>query len=383
MISAGEASSDLHAANALKTLQARGVHPQCFGMGGLGLQELGMRLDVDNRELAVIGIVEVLARYPEFKRKLRLLRSLLAEEKPDLLMLVDYPDFNLKLAETAVSLNIPVLYYISPQIWAWRAGRIKRIGRLVSHMAVLFPFETKYYEAEHIPVSYVGHPLMDEVPRDLERADCRFTLDLPHDARVIGLLPGSRRGELNRLLPVLIEAARLLLQRDPTLRFVLPLADALDDALLDAHPALAELPLQVVRRNTHVAITACDAVAVASGTATLEVALLGVPMVILYKVQAVNYAILSRLVRIPHIGLVNIVAERGIVTELIQNEATPDAVCAELTRLLDDPTHADTVRRDLADVSARMGAPGASARVGQLIEQLATPARGGETGSGL
>ncbi|MEM7376641.1 MAG: lipid-A-disaccharide synthase [Pseudomonadota bacterium] len=374
MISAGEASSDLHAANALETLHMRGVRPHCFGMGGLALQKRGMRLDVDNRELAVIGIVEVLARYPEFKRKLRLLRSILAEQKPDLLMLVDYPDFNLKLAETAVSLNIPVLYYISPQIWAWRAGRIKRIGRLVSHMAVLFPFETRYYEAENIPVTYVGHPLMDEVPRNLDRANCRAELNLPADARVVGLLPGSRRGELSRLLPVLIGAAQLLLQRDPTLRFVLPLADALDDDLLDAHPALADLPVQVVRHNTHAAITACDAVAVASGTATLEVALLGVPMVILYKVQAINYAILSRLVRIPHIGLVNIVAERGVVTELIQADATPEAVCDEVHRLLDDPDRAASVRRDLSEVSARMGEPGASARVGQLIETLATTA---------
>ncbi|MEM6986142.1 MAG: lipid-A-disaccharide synthase [Pseudomonadota bacterium] len=372
MVSAGEASSDLHAANAIRTLQQRGVNPQLFGMGGLELQKLGMRLDVDNRELAVIGIVEVLARYPEFRKKLALLRDTLRAEKPDLLMLVDYPDFNLKLAETAISMNVPVLYYISPQIWAWRSGRIKRIGRLVSHMAVLFPFETKYYEAEQIPVTYVGHPLMDEVPTDLVKKDCREQLEVPQDATCIGLMPGSRRGELKRLLPVLIDSAKHLLARDPSLTFVLPLADALEPDSLDAYAALGDLPVKVVRGKTHEAIKACDAVAVASGTATLEVALLGTPMVIVYKVQAVNYAILSRLVKIPHIGLVNIVAERGVVKELIQAQATPSAVGEELERLLHDQTYRSEVTDALAAVAARMGAPGASARVGDLINRLAT-----------
>ena len=371
MISAGEASSDLHAANALRELHARGITPSCFGMGGLELQSLGMTLDVDNRELAVIGIVEVLARYPEFRRKLALLRRLMRARKPDLLMLVDYPDFNLKLAETAVELGIPVLHYVSPQIWAWRAGRIKRIGRLVTHMAVLFPFETRYYEAEGIPVTYVGHPLMDEVPRDLEPAQCRESLSVAPEATVVGLMPGSRRGELQRLLPLLIDSAKSLLAQRPDLSFLLPLADALDPNLLDDHPDLQTLPIEVVRGDTHTAVTACDAVVVASGTATLEVALLGVPMVIVYKVQALNYAILSRLIRIPHIGLVNIVAERGVVAELVQHEATPAAVCREVVALLDDSEHRERVLADLAEVSARMGEPGASARVAGLIETLA------------
>ncbi len=372
MISAGEASSDLHAANALRALHAQGIEPETFGMGGTGLQSLGMTLDVDNRELAVIGIVEVLARYPEFRRKLALLRERLRERKPDLLMLVDYPDFNLKLAETAVALGIPVLHYVSPQIWAWRAGRIKRIGSLVSHMAVLFPFETKYYEAEGIPVTYVGHPLMDEVPRDLTVSGCREALGVAQDARVVGLLPGSRHGELRRLLPLLLDSASALLARDPGLQFLLPLADALDPELLDAYPALGELPITVTRGDTHRTVKACDAVAVASGTATLEVALLGVPMVIVYKVQPINYAILSRLIRIEHVGLVNIVAERGVVTELLQHKATPGAVCEAVSALLENETHRAQVIADLHTVSERMGAPGASARVAALMHSLAT-----------
>lgn len=374
MISAGEASSDLHAAHALRSLHARGVTPECFGMGGLALQQLGMRLDVDNRELAVIGFVEVLVRYPEFVKKLKLLRGRLREQKPDLLMLVDYPDFNLKLAETAVEIGVPVLYYISPQIWAWRAGRIKRIGKLVSHMAVLFPFETKYYEAENIPVTYVGHPLVDEVPRDLDKAECRRQLGLAVDTMLVGLLPGSRRGEFKRLLPLLIESARKLSTRNPSIRFVLPLADAIDRELLADFPELSGLPIEIVQGETHTAVKACDATAVASGTATLEVALLGTPMVIVYKMQALNYAILSRLVKIPHIGLVNIVAERGAVKELIQHDATPAAICEEIERLLHDTPYREKVVAALHTVRDRMGEAGASARVGELIRTLAQPA---------
>jgi len=238
-------------------------------------------------------------------------------------------------------------------------------------MAVLFPFETRYYEAEGIPVTYVGHPLMDEVPRDLEPAQCRESLSVAPEATVVGLMPGSRRGELQRLLPLLIDSAKSLLAQRPDLSFLLPLADALDPNLLDDHPDLQTLPIEVVRGDTHTAVTACDAVVVASGTATLEVALLGVPMVIVYKVQALNYAILSRLIRIPHIGLVNIVAERGVVAELVQHEATPAAVCREVVALLDDSEHRERVLADLAEVSARMGEPGASARVAGLIETLA------------
>lgn len=370
MISAGEASGDIHAAAALEALRDGGAAFECFGMGGSALEAFGMQLEVDNRDLSVIGFVDVLRNYGKFKRRLEQLRARMRASKPDLLLTVDYPDFNLKLAETAKELGIPVLHYVSPQVWAWRAGRIVRIGQLVDHMAVLFPFEVPYYQRQNIPVTFVGHPLLDEIHSPLSHEQAREQLGLNTDKRIVGLMPGSRPSELSRILPCLLDAAETLLEQDPELSFVLPLAPSLDKEALAAFSKLDTLPVTVIQSDSHVVAMACDCVAVASGTATLELALLKVPMVVVYKLNPINYAIMRRLIKIPHISLVNIVAEQEVCIELVQGKATPAAISGELQRLLGDEAHRDAQLNAFAQIAEKMGEPGASQRVAAIIKSL-------------
>eukprot|EP00095_Tigriopus_kingsejongensis_P000062 snap_masked-scaffold2_size2283618-processed-gene-12.36 protein:Tk00062 transcript:snap_masked-scaffold2_size2283618-processed-gene-12.36-mRNA-1 annotation:"lipid-a-disaccharide synthase" len=310
-----EASGDIHAAAALEALRDKGLSFDCFGMGGSALETFGMELTVDNRDLSVIGFVDVLRNYHKFKRRLEQLRQRLREQRPALLLTVDYPDFNLKLAETARELGIPVLHYVSPTIWAWREGRITRIGQLVTHMAVLFPFEVPYYERHNIPVTYVGHPLLDEIHDDIHQEQAQERLGLAQDKRW-------------------------------------------------------SLPITVVKDDSHVVAKACDCIAVASGTATLELALLDRPMVVVYRLNPINYAIMRRLIKIPHISLVNIVAGREVCKELVQSAATPQAIAAELQRLLDDGPYRTAQCAGLLEIRNQMGEPGASGRVAEIMRDL-------------
>lgn len=372
MISAGEASGDIHAAAALEALRAEGLSFSCFGMGGSALEQQGMQLEVDNRDLSVIGFVDVLRNYPKFKRRLEHLRQCMRKERPALLLTVDYPYFNLELAETASELGIPVLHYVSPQIWAWRKGRITRIGELVTHMAVLFPFEVPLYESHRIPVTYVGHPLLDEIHDQFSPVEARTHLGIAPEGRWVGLMPGSRPSELSRILPALLESAAQLLKDYPSLHFIMPLAPSLDAAALESYPLLKTLPVKVVKDASHVVAKACDCIAVASGTATLELALLDVPMVVVYKLNPINYAIMRRLIKIPYISLVNIVASKEVCKELIQSAASADNISTELKRLLNDDGYQQKQRAGLLTVREKMGKPGASSRVAKIIRELLT-----------
>lgn len=373
MISAGEASGDAHAAHALAALRARGTAFTSFGMGAGALAAQGTELVVDCRELAVIGIVDVLINYPKFLERLRRLRRAMRERRPDLLVVVDYPDFNLKLAETARELGVPVLFYISPQVWAWRANRVRRIASLVTHMAVLFPFEVDVYARANVPVTHVGHPLVDDARSPFTPAEARahFGLDATSAAPLVTLLPGSRGGEIRRHLPVMLESARRLARDHPGCRFLLPLAPTLERAALDAAlAAAADVPVTIAHGDACHAMRAADVVLCASGTATLETAMIGTPLVVLYIVAPLNHAIMRRLIRIPDIALVNVVAGRRVVPEYVQHEATPAALASALHELLDDETRRERMRADLAEVRDRMGEGGASERVAALIERL-------------
>ncbi len=370
MISAGEASSDMHAAHAINALRARGVQFDCFGMGADKLKAAGMELTLDCRELAVIGIVDVLINYPRFMRRLATLREALTQRQPDLLIIVDYPDFNLKLAETAKALGIPVLFYISPQIWAWRKKRINRIGSLVSHMAVLFPFEVDVYQQANIPVTYVGHPLVDDAKSDFTPVQAREQLGLPSHTTLVALLPGSRNGELKRNLPVMLETVATLNKQYPDMAFVVPVAPTLDSSTVDQY--LNECPVQVstVPAQSYDVMQAADAVLTASGTATLETAMLGTPMVVMYVVNPINYAIMKRLIQIDNIGLVNIVAGKRICEEFIQDKATATNLAAELEKCLFDLDYRQTMQTELKQVQHKMGEGGASEKVAGLISTL-------------
>ena len=375
MVSAGEASGDVHAAHVLHALHARDTNITCFGMGAGKLAAAGMELLVDCRELAVIGIVDVLINYPRFLKRLATLRTAMRERRPDLLLIVDFPDFNLKLAETANELGIPVLFYISPQVWAWRSKRVHRIGRLVTHMAVLFPFEVEFYEKAHVPVTYVGHPLVDDAHSVFDQSEARQHFELSDAAPLVALLPGSRNGELQRNLPVMLAAAERVQQKLPDCRFLLPRAPTLDTHALDQLLVNSSIAIKVTDGEAYHAMRAADAVLSASGTATLETAMLGTPMAVVYVINAINYALMRRLIQIDDIGLVNIVAGKRIVQEFVQHNARPQAMADEVVRLLTDVGYADEMRSELAVVRERMGEGGASGRVAALIEQLLAPER--------
>lgn len=370
MFSAGEASSDMHAAHAVNALRNSGVEFDCFGMGADKLSAAGMELVLDCSDLAVIGIVDVLINYPRFMKRLATLRQTLKNRRPDLLIIVDYPDFNLKLAETAKELGIPVLFYISPQIWAWRKKRIKRIGSLVSHMAVLFPFEVDVYEAADIPVTYVGHPLVDDAKSEFTKNEARQHFDLATNQQLIALLPGSRNGELKRNLPVMLETANVLSKNHPNMQFVLPVAPTLDHALVDELLRPVPLNITTVNAQSYHVMRAADVVLSASGTATLETAMLGTPMAVMYVINPFNYAIMNRLIQIDDIGLVNIVAGKRICQEFVQDQAQPEAIAEELERCLTDLEYRQNMEADLKQVQNKMGTGGASDRVADLIETM-------------
>ncbi|MBX2825664.1 MAG: lipid-A-disaccharide synthase [Gammaproteobacteria bacterium] len=370
MISAGEASGDAHAAHALAALQERLPEVTSFGMGAEHLQSTGTELIVDSRDLAVIGFVDVLLNYHKFLQRLKKLRTAMTERHPDLLVLVDFPDFNLKLAETAKSLGIPVLFYVSPQVWAWRPKRIHRIGQLVTHMAVLFPFEVSYYERENIPVTYTGNPLVDDIDCTLTQEQAKEYLGLSQSGKTVALLPGSRQGELQRHLPVMLAAAEQLCKAYPDIQFVLPRANSLSIdsimAIVDAHackPVLVDGQAQQAMRSA-------DVVVCASGTATLETALIGTPMVLVYRMNKLNYEIMRRLIKIPDIGLVNIVAEKRIVPELIQNDVSAEGIVDSVRSLLDNPTLYQEQVQELESVKKKLGEGGASGRVADLMMTL-------------
>lgn len=373
MIIAGEASGDARAAGLVRALKKQRSDLHIFGIGGERLRAEGVDTRVDAARMAVVGLFEVLAHFPTIYGALRLMRRALRDERPDLLILVDYPDFNLRLAKTARALGVPVLYYISPQIWAWRQERVHRIRELVDHMAVVFPFEEPFYRAAGVPVSFVGHPLADEVGSALDRSGACQAFGLDPNAKVLGLFPGSRRGEIKRLLPVLLEAAQSLRQKHPDLQIILPRAESLPEEALAPWLEQTNLPITVVSGRVYDVMAACDAIITASGTATLEIALMGVPLIVVYKIAPASYAIMRRMVKVDHLALCNIVANERIAPELIQHEAKPDAIAAAADALLYDPKRNQSMRTQLKKVRERLGGSDDSARVAALASQMLSP----------
>ena len=370
MISAGEASGDMHAAAFVKELQSSSETYEFYGLGGPQLEALGIELLVDCRDIAVVGIVEVLIHYRYLLSKLKILRQQLHTNPPDLLVLVDYPDFNLKLAETAKELDIKVLFYISPQVWAWRPKRVTRIGQLVDMMAVLFPFEEVFYKRENIPVRFVGHPLVDEAKSTMSRDEARQLCGINNDKPSIALLPGSRTGEVSRVLPIMIKTAELLHQTSPEINYVLPLAKTLDDRLVDSDIQSSSIKINIVKDHAYDVMNACDALLCASGTATLEAAMIGTPFAITYRVHPLSYFIFKRLVTVPDIGLINVVAGKRIVQEFVQNEAQQPIIVKELNRLLFDQTYRKQMFTELETVKQKMGESGGAANVAELIIEM-------------
>jgi lipid-A-disaccharide synthase len=370
MIIAGEASGDLHGASLVRESLSLDPSLEFFGIGGSLMRAEGVETLVDAREMAVVGLVEVIAHFPTIFRAFRKMEKILKQNPPDLLILIDYPDFNLRLARVAKSAGVKVLYYISPQVWAWRVGRVKKIARLVDHMAVVFPFEVPFYEKEGVPVSFVGHPLVDSVHPTMLPEQARDSFGIDPARRTVGLFPGSRKQEIRKHLPILLESALLLHERFPDLQFILPLAPSLERSDLAPYLASSGAKVVVVEGKGYDVIQVCDAIISVSGTVTLEIALLGVPLVLMYQVSPLTFLLAKRLIRVDHVGLCNIVADKRVVREMIQHQATPTLIAEEIARILDDSSYAEEIRSGLALVRTRLGSGGCSARVAGIVQEM-------------
>ena len=336
MIIAGEASGDLHAAKLVREVKEINTDISFYGIGGTNMVEAGVETLVDSAELAVVGLFEVLAHWNTISGALKKMQQLLRTDPPDLLVLTDYPDFNLRLAKTAKECGIKVLFYISPQVWAWREKRVFKIRKLVDMMAVVFPFEEIFYKKYDVPVRFVGHPLVDEIHVSADQKTLRKEFLLDNDEPVIGLFPGSRHSEIKRLLPIIVESAKLIIKHKPDAQFVIPVASTLKEEDILPYFEDVELDMRVISHRSHDVMTVCDAIITVSGTVTLELALLKKPMVVINKISKLSYFFVSKMIKIDHIALCNIVAGKRVVPELIQNDATADKITHSLVELLDN-----------------------------------------------
>lgn len=333
---AGEASGDILGAGLMQALRERHPNVEFIGVGGPRMQAQGLVSEFPMERLAVMGLVEVLGRLRELlKRRKDLVLTLIAA-RPDVFIGIDAPDFTLGVELKLRQAGIRTVHYVSPSVWAWRQKRVLKIKQACDLMLALFPFEAKFYEEHAVPVRFVGHPLANTIPLDADRDAARRELGLPLDAKVVALLPGSRGGEVGRLGALFLDTAERLLQQRPGLRFVLPCASPERREQLEQMLQGRQLPLQLLDGQSHEALASCDAVLIASGTATLEALLYKRPMVVAYKVASLTYKILKRLVKSPYISLPNLLAGRLLAPELIQDAATPEALAQQVLPLLDD-----------------------------------------------
>ena len=350
---AGESSGDLLASRLLAGLRPRLPGCRIHGIGGAHMAEQGFESHVPMDKLTVRGLFEVIPRYREIKGIQNTLRDQLLAERPAAFIGVDYPGFNLGLEEQLKAAGIPTMHFIGPQIWAWRGWRIKKIIRTVSHMLVIFPFEEEIYRKAGVPVTYVGHPLAEMIPMVPDMVGARNTLALVQNTRVIALMPGSRMSELKFNTPGFLAAAKILAQREPGVQFVVPMAGAAQKAYFEElriEAGAENLNIKVILGDSHVAMTAADAVMVASGTASLEVALHKKPMVISYKMMRASYEIMRHMNYMPWVGLPNILAREFVVPELLQQAATPEALADALWSQMNDPVHLDALRQRFTDM---------------------------------
>lgn len=368
LIVAGEASGDLHGSKVVEALRQLDPQVRIAGMGGNHLRRAGAEVLIDSSRLAVVGITEVLGRLGDLIRAYRKLKELIRSQEIGLLILIDFPDFNLGLAGVAKEAGVPVLYYISPQVWAWRSGRIQKIVQRVSRMAVIFPFEVALYQEAGLNAEFVGHPLMDT----LGQAE---NLSLSREEGwsgnpLIALLPGSRQKEVKALLPEMVRAAEIITRKRPEVGFLLALAPTIARKDVEEMPPFGGVRVRVVEGMTYQAIRAADLAWVASGTATLETAILGKPMVIAYQVSPLSYWVGRAMIRVKWIGLVNLVAGRTLVPELIQKEARGERIAEEALKILEDEPYRRGMIEGLAEVKQKLGSPGASERVARMAMEM-------------
>jgi lipid-A-disaccharide synthase len=366
MIIAGEASGDMHGANLVREMLKINPALNFYGIGGNKLQEEGVNLLANASSMAVVGLTEVVSKLESILKIMGMMKRSLNERRPDLVILIDYPDFNLPLAKAARKRGIKVFYYISPQVWAWRKGRIGQIKKTVDKMAVILPFEVDTYSKEGFPVSYVGHPLLDVVKLNYSKRESRERFGLAENKITIGILPGSRPSEVRKLMPELLRAAEILVQKMPDIQFVLPLADTLEEKIITEISSRFTVKVHIISGHTYDVISCADLALVASGTATLETALLGVPMIIVYKISLISYVIGRLFVHVKNIGLVNIIAGKTIVPELIQGDACGNRIAMEALAILTNEKKNQEMIKELKAIRAKLGEPGAAIRAAQI-----------------
>lgn len=374
LVVAGEASGDQHAADLVAALRARREDLRFFGMGGPKLAAQGVELVHGAQEVSVMGFVEVLPKLPRILRVLRDLGEAARARRPAAAILVDIPDFNLPLAKRLKALGIPVVWYISPMVWAWRTGRVKALSRLVDRLLCILPFEEPFLRERGVDATYVGSPVVEQVPTPATAGTFRAVLGLPIERPTLALLPGSRRSELERLLPVLVEVGRRTLTARPAAQLLVPVAPGLEGgrAGIEAAFARAEVPVHLFDGRAPEVVGASDVAVVASGTATLEAGLMARPLVAVYRMSPLSLWIGRALVRLPHFCLVNLLAGEGVVPELLQGEANPQRIVAELEPLWEGPARQRCLD-GLERVRGLLGPPGASQRAAKAVLDLLDP----------
>ena len=360
-IVAGEASGDLHASEVVRELKELDPSLEMFGIGGDKLAREGMQLLHHANELGMVGLFNVLRHLPMFRRIFRELMERIENERPDAVLLVDYPGFNLRVARRSKELGFRVVYYISPQVWAWRKGRVRHIAKYVDRMIVLFPFEEEFYRTHQVPVTYVGHPLVEQLGevRRPPRGE---------DELRIALLPGSRRGEVNSLLPAMLDAVEVL-RRERKVNAYIIQAPTIEHAELEKIVKEKGSDVPILPHDRGEGVAAADVSLSASGTATLESAVLGTPVVVMYRLSRPTYLLGKILVNLPHWSLVNIVAEKQIVPELVQSEVNGERIAAEVRRIV-EPENYERITAELRRVREKLGEPGASRRVAEEIHKM-------------
>ena len=370
LISAGEASGDIHAAAVTAAIKKIDSSAEVFGMGGDALRNAGGEVLFDIKDHGVMGFVEVLKKLPDLFKLRDDFEKVMDERKPDCLITVDYPGFNMKLAKLAHDKGIPVVSYIAPSAWAWHKSRAKKVAKIVDKVACIFPFEYDVYKEAGAPVEFVGHPLVDIVKPKMSQAEAMAFAGKEEGQKLILLMPGSRLMEIEKMLPTLLEAAKLIKKQLPEVSFVMPRAGTIPISLLEEKIKAYGLEVKITEGNNYDLFSVADLALATSGTVTLEAALCGLGSVIVYKTNPVTYFIAKLVVNIPHIGLPNIVAAKSVLPELIQNDFTPAKVAQEALALLESERNAK-MKEDLAYVKERLGKPGAVGRVAELVLKIA------------
>jgi lipid-A-disaccharide synthase len=373
MIIAGETSGDMHGAKVVRAMRLKKRHLFFYGIGGPSLQAAGVRILAESSTLSVVGITEIFSKAKHLFNTLNMTKNLLKSLRPDLLILIDFPDFNLNVAKAAKRLGIKVLYYISPQIWAWRSGRVKQIKKRVDHIAVILPFEALFYHKHQVPVTFVGHPLADVSPSKRQTRNLNSQKHLLKSSkRVIGILPGSRNREVSEHLPVMLASAQILAKRNPDLHFVISVAPSVNKKQVQAalSESEGEAEFEISDSSIGTILSGCILVIAVSGTVTLDAAISGTPMVIIYKVSYLSYQVGRMLIKVPYIGLVNLIARKKLVPELIQNRVTAINIATEVGLMLNNPDALRRLRNDLLGLRSFLGSSGASFRVAEIACKL-------------